>query len=136
MDGPSATQDPPARTTGSSKAGTEPRHGWRMIAIWAVLSAIADPIFFYVVGPHVPPGTLTSTANGAQFDFNVLFILALPVLIAIWVYMGYAILVWRASRGGPEPVAGPYGTWASRRPGRLDRDVDRPRDGSVRIRNL
>ena len=55
MDESSVTQDPPAQAT-SSKRDTEPRHGWRMIAIWAVLSAIADPIFYYVVGPHVPPG--------------------------------------------------------------------------------
>ena len=31
---------------------TEPRHGWRMIAVWAVLSAIADPIFYL---PGRPP---------------------------------------------------------------------------------
>jgi cytochrome c oxidase subunit 2 len=108
MDGPSETQDRPAAPPTSAAAQTEPRHGWRMIAIWAVLSAIADPLFFFLAGPHIPPGSMTNTANGAQFDFNVLFILALPVVIAIWVYLAYAIFVWRASRGGPEPVAGPY----------------------------
>ena len=88
-----------------------------MIAIWVVLSAIADPLFYFLVGPHIPPGTMTSTAGGAQFDFNVLFIIAMPVMLAIWVYMAYAIWHWRAGRGGPEPVAGPYshvGTSASR----------------------
>jgi cytochrome c oxidase subunit 2 len=86
----------------------EPRHGLRMIAIWAVLSAIFDPLFYFLVGPHVPPGAMTSTANGAQFDFNVLFVIALPVLIGVWVFLAYALIMWRASRGGPEPVAGPY----------------------------
>ena len=33
--------------------------------------------------------------------------MALPVLLAVWVYMAYAIVIWRASRGGPEPVGGP-----------------------------
>jgi cytochrome c oxidase subunit 2 len=79
-----------------------------MIAIWAVLSAVADPLFYVFAGPHIPPGDMTSSASGAQFDFNVLFVVALPVIIAVWVYMAYAIIMWRASRpGAPEPVGGP-----------------------------
>ncbi len=85
-----------------------PRHFRRMVAVWFVLSAVTDPLFYFLAGPHIPPGKMTSSANGAQFDFNVLFIIALPVVIAVWVYLGYAIWTWRASRGGPEPVAGPY----------------------------
>ena len=50
---------------------------------------------------------MTSTAAGASFDFNVLFVMAVPVIVAIWVYMVYAIVMWRSSRGGPEPVGGP-----------------------------
>jgi cytochrome c oxidase subunit 2 len=50
---------------------------------------------------------MTNTANGAQFDFNVLFVLAIPVLVGVWAYLVYAIVMWRASRGGPEPVGGP-----------------------------
>ena len=72
-----------------------------------VLSAILDPLFYFLAGPHIPPGTMTDTAQGAQFDFNVLFVIALPVLLAVWIYMIYAIVMWRASRGGPEPVGGP-----------------------------
>jgi cytochrome c oxidase subunit 2 len=79
-----------------------------MIVIWLVLSAIADPLFYFLAGPHIPPGTMTATADGAQFDFNVLIIMAVPVLLAVWVYMGYALVQWRAGRGGPEPVAGPF----------------------------
>jgi len=37
----------------------------------------------------------------------VLMVVALPVMLAVWVYMVYAIFMWRASRGGPEPVGGP-----------------------------
>ena len=50
---------------------------------------------------------MTNVAAGAQFDFNVLFVIALPVLLGVWIYMIYAIVIWRASRGGPEPVGGP-----------------------------
>jgi cytochrome c oxidase subunit II len=80
-----------------------------MFAAWAVLSAVLDPVFYFVIGPHIPPGTMTTTADGAQFDFNVLFILALPVLLAIWIYLAYALVVWNAKKGGPDPVAGPHG---------------------------
>ena len=79
-----------------------------MVAIWAVLSAVLDPLFYFLVGPHVPPGDMTSAAVENQFDFNVLFLAALPVIIAVWVFLGYSIVVWRASRKGvPEPVGGP-----------------------------
>jgi cytochrome c oxidase subunit II len=102
LESTSAGAGPPSGRPGSA-------HPFRwVIAIWFVLSAIADPLFYFLAGPHMPPGTMTSTAAGQQFDFNVLLIIALPVLIAVWVYMGYAIFSWRASRGGPEPVAGPY----------------------------
>jgi cytochrome c oxidase subunit 2 len=82
-------------------------HWWRLLAIWVVLSAILDPLFFYLAGPHIPPGTMTDVAQGAQWDFNVLAVIAIPVLLGVWIYMLYAIWEWRASRGGPEPVGGP-----------------------------
>jgi cytochrome c oxidase subunit 2 len=80
-------------------------HWWRLIAVWVVLSAILDPLFYYLAGPHIPPGTMTDVAQGAQFDFNVLFVIALPIVLAVWIYVIYAIVMWRASKGGPEPVA-------------------------------
>ncbi len=84
------------------------RHFWRLFAIWAVLSAVIDPILYFVAGPHMPPGTMTDSARGQQFDFNVLLVCAVPVVLGVWVYMAYAVWQWRAGRGGPEPVAGPY----------------------------
>jgi cytochrome c oxidase subunit II len=101
---------PPTTSQGAAPddtATTEPSHWWRLIAIWVVLSAILDPLFYIFAGPHVPPGRMTSTAGGAQFDFNVLFVIALPVMLGVWIFMIYAIVMWRASRGGPEPVGGP-----------------------------
>ncbi len=87
---------------------TQPRHMWRMVTIWLILAVIADVLFYTLVGPHVPPGTMTSSASDNQFDFNVLLVIALPVLIAVWVYLAYCIITWRASRAGvPEPMGGP-----------------------------
>jgi cytochrome c oxidase subunit II len=96
--GPDTEKEAPAR---------EPRHLWRIVAIWFVLSAVLDPLFYFLVGPHVPPGTMTNNAADNQFDFNILLVIALPVLIAVWVYLGYAIVMWRSSRrAAPEPVGG------------------------------
>ena len=98
---------PTPATAESTAAPDQTHHWWRLIAIWVVLSAILDPLYFYLAGPHIPPGTMTDVAQGAQWDFNVLMVVALPVMLAVWVYMVYAIFMWRASRGGPEPVGGP-----------------------------
>ena len=96
-----------AATEGATTRQDETHHWWRLIAIWVVLSAVLDPLFYVYAGPHIPPGTMTDTAQGAQFDFNVLFVIALPVLLGVWIYLVYVIVMWRASRGGPEPVGGP-----------------------------
>jgi len=100
---------PPAPGAVRSPGVPDGRHHFQwMIGIWLVLMAAGEPIIYFAVGPHVPPGTLTSEATGAQFDFYVLLMLALPVILGVWIYMGYAIWTWRASRGGPEPAVGPY----------------------------
>lgn len=85
----------------------EVNHLRRMGTLWVVLSVVLDLVFWFAVGPHVPPGRLTETAKNNQMDFNILFVVAFPVLIGVWIYMGYAILNWNAKRGAPEPVGGP-----------------------------
>ncbi len=85
----------------------EPRHFARMFVLWLVVAGVADALFYTLAGPHVPPGTMTTSAKDNQFDFNVLLVIALPVLIAVWIYMGYAIVMWRSTRKGvAEPVGG------------------------------
>jgi cytochrome c oxidase subunit 2 len=92
---------------GSVGVPAGPRHGRRIAAIWIVLSVIGDVIWWAVASAHVPPGNMTSSAGGAQFDFNVLFMAALPVIIGVWSYMGYAVVNWRHSKGGPPAPGGP-----------------------------
>jgi len=82
-------------------------HFRRLVPIWVALAVAGDLVYIFVLGPHVPPGAMTSTASNQQFDFNVLFLMALPVMLAVWVYGAYAIIVWRASRpGATEPEGG------------------------------
>jgi cytochrome c oxidase subunit 2 len=86
----------------------ETHHFRRLIAIWVVLAVVFDLVFYFAVGPHMPPGDMTSSASGQQRDFNILLLAALPVMLAVWVYWAYALIVWRGSRAGAaEPEGGP-----------------------------
>lgn len=85
----------------------ETNHLRKIAVIWIILSVVGDILFWFLVGPHVPPGRMTETAISNQRTFNVLFVIALPVMIGVWVFMAYAIAVWNAKREGtPEPVGG------------------------------
>ena len=85
----------------ASPAGpaAEPRHGLRLLALWIVASAICCPLVYLVLGPHVPPGDMSSSAANQQFDFTVLATIATPVILGVLIYFGYALTVWRAKPG-------------------------------------
>jgi cytochrome c oxidase subunit 2 len=89
----------------TAPTGAEPRHGQRIAVIWAVATAIAVPLVIWVVGPHIPPGSMSQQAHD-QHDVNVaLTALATPVLLMVWVYFAYAIRNFRAQ--GDAIVDGP-----------------------------
>jgi cytochrome c oxidase subunit 2 len=51
---------------------------------------------------------MTSTAKDNQLDFNILFIIALPVLVGVWEWLAYAGIRWNVKRkDAPESVGGP-----------------------------
>jgi cytochrome c oxidase subunit II len=102
------TTPPPTGSGGAATAAPERHHFLWVVGIWAVVAVAAELIFWFVGGPHMPPGTMTSSAAGQQFDFNVLAMMAIPVVLAVVVYGGYALVTWRASLGGPEPVTNAY----------------------------
>jgi cytochrome c oxidase subunit II len=85
-------------TTGGD-ASSEPPHALRLFVIWFVLSLAADLVIWFVWYPHLPPGRMSSSASGQQFDIAVLAISGAPVVIAVLLYFGYAIVVWRAKPG-------------------------------------
>jgi cytochrome c oxidase subunit 2 len=85
--------------------GGGPAHGRRIALIWAVATAIVVPLVIWVVGPHIPPGSMSQQAHD-QHDVNVaLTALATPVLLMVWVYFGYAIRYFRGE--GDAVVDGP-----------------------------
>ena len=76
----------------------------RIAIIWFVLSAILTPIVIAVIAPTLPPGNATNASSGQVFDDTVLFGIVTPIAVAIAVYFGYAMFVFR--RRGPEPQEG------------------------------
>jgi cytochrome c oxidase subunit 2 len=77
-----------------------------MTTIWVIVSLVADVLFWTLVGPHMAPGRLTSTAAADQTDINILMVIALPVMLGVWVFMGYSIRTWSSKRNGPDPIGG------------------------------
>ena len=72
-----------------------PRHGLWLAVIWLVLTAIAVPLIVFVLGPHLPPGRMTSEA-GAQTDANVvLTALLVPILLLVVIVFGYSLVAFR-----------------------------------------
>jgi len=76
-----------------------PRHGLRILILWVVPSVICCPLVYFVWGPHLPPGDMSSAAANQQFDLQVLGTIATPVFLGVVIYMGYALTFWRAKDG-------------------------------------
>jgi cytochrome c oxidase subunit II len=99
----------------AAPAKAEPNHWLRIFLIWIVLALVADLLIWIVWKPHMPPGDMTSAAEHQQFDIAVLAMAAAPVMILVWVYFGYALIIWRHRAGddtdGP-PIFGHTGIQA------------------------
>jgi cytochrome c oxidase subunit II len=93
-----AAPTPPATQT----ADREPPHGLRIFIMWLIASAIADPVIWFVWGPHMPPGDMSSSAASQQFDINVMAVMAAPVMLFVLIYSAYALVVWRYRPGDEE----------------------------------
>ena len=92
-------------TGGGGGGSGEPRHGVRILCLWAVFTVIVVPLIIWVVGPHIPPFD-RSVQSSDQHNVNVVLLtLAVPIVGMIWVFFGYSIAVFR--NRGDEVVDGP-----------------------------
>jgi cytochrome c oxidase subunit II len=80
----------------------EPNHGLRIFLIWLPVALVADLLIWFVWGPHLPPGDLSSSAASQQFDIRVMAVMAAPVMAFVLVYAAYALVVWRHREGDDE----------------------------------
>jgi cytochrome c oxidase subunit 2 len=86
-----------------------PNHGLRLFLIWLPLALAADLLLYFVYGPHMPPGTMSTSAASQQFDIKVMSVMAAPVMIFVLVYGAYALIVWRHKEGDDEDGPALYG---------------------------
>jgi cytochrome c oxidase subunit II len=89
----------PARQDDSAQ---EPRHGLRIVLLWLPVALAADLLLWFVYGPHMPPGTMSTSAASQQFDIRVMSVMAAPVVSFVLVYSVYAFIVWRTREGDEE----------------------------------
>jgi cytochrome c oxidase subunit II len=73
----------------------EVHHFRRICLIWLVASLILTPIVVFVLAPGMPPGNGSVESAGQVADNTVLFALSTPVALAVLVYFGYALVVFR-----------------------------------------
>ncbi len=78
----------------------------RVLVIWLVLSVIGVLAVIFGLGPHMPPGNLTSTAT-EQTDTNIVVSCVMtPIAIGVITFFVYALFAFRA--GADLTADGPY----------------------------
>ncbi len=80
----------------------EPNHGLRIFLIWLPIALLADLLIWFVWGPHLPPGDMSSSAASQQSDIKVMAVMAAPVMAFVLTYGVYALIVWRHREGDDE----------------------------------
>jgi cytochrome c oxidase subunit 2 len=78
----------------ASPAPAEPHHLRRVLIIWVVLSVIGIAIWLAVAQFILPPAA-SSLDSSDNFTFLVLTVLAVPVALFVFVFLGYSLLVFR-----------------------------------------
>jgi cytochrome c oxidase subunit II len=86
-----------------------PNHGLRIFLIWLPIAIIADWLLYFVYGPHMPPGDMSTSAASQQFDIKVMSVMAAPVMAFVLVFAVYALVVWRHREGDDEDGPPIYG---------------------------
>jgi cytochrome c oxidase subunit II len=96
-----------AATAENAQAATPgPNHGLRLFLMWLPIALAADLLIYFVWGPHLPPGTMSTSAASQQFDIKVMAVMAAPVMVFVILYGIYAVTVWR-HREGDDDTDGP-----------------------------
>jgi len=71
-------------------------HARRILALWLVSVAVATPLIVLVLGPHLPPGDMTSEASEQTSANIVMTAVCAPIVLLIVIYFAYALVVFRA----------------------------------------
>jgi cytochrome c oxidase subunit II len=99
--------DAPSPASGGDTGGR--RDGLWLVTLWVILSTVGCLVVYFVWGPHLPPGTQSSSASSQQFDFRVLGTIATPVIVGVLLYFGWALAFWRQQPGDETDAAPIHG---------------------------
>src|SRR5713101_30467 len=77
-----------------SASTAEPHHLRRVIIIWAVLSVVVIAIWL-AVAQFILPSAASSLDGADNFTFLVLTVLAVPVALFVFVFLGYSLFAFR-----------------------------------------
>jgi cytochrome c oxidase subunit 2 len=75
----------------------EPRgHAIRLFAIWGVLSVISVVLIIWVLGPQLPPGSMTVQAHGQTTTNIILTAVCVPIALFVVIFFIYSLWAFRA----------------------------------------
>src|SRR5260221_7452614 len=77
-----------------SASPAKPRHLRRVLIIWAVLSVIGIAIWL-AVAQFILPAAASGLDSSDNFTFLVLTVLAVPVALFVFVFLGYSLFAFR-----------------------------------------
>jgi cytochrome c oxidase subunit II len=79
---------------GASAAPSEPHHLRNVFIIWIVISLIVI-VLWLVVSQFILPSTASTIADSQILTFNLLTVLAVPVALFVFVFLGYSLFAFR-----------------------------------------
>ncbi len=82
-------------TPGGAASPQEPRHLRRVLILWAVLSVVVIAIWL-AVAQFILPFAASSLDNTDNFTLLLLTILAIPVALFVFVFLGYSLVFFRS----------------------------------------
>jgi len=84
-----------AHDPGPERQDQQPRHVRRILKLWAVLSVVCVAIAI-AINPLIAPSSASSVAGFANLTDLVFTVLAIPVGLFVWLFVGYSVVVFRA----------------------------------------
>jgi cytochrome c oxidase subunit 2 len=83
-------------------------HPRRIVAIWLAASAVAVPLIVFVLGKHLPPGTMSTEATDQRNANTVMTALMAPIVLLVLIGFGYSLVAFRArgSNADGKPIFG------------------------------
>jgi cytochrome c oxidase subunit 2 len=74
-------------------------HTQRLLIIWIVLSVIGILAVIFGLGPHMPPGNVTTTSSDQTETNIVISVIMVPIGVGVLTFLAYAVFNFRSRSG-------------------------------------